>query len=267
MNENFGRNARMPVPKYEPVTEDHPASSGAAVDDRRSTTGGRLLGTRTTATCSFVRAAGVACQAVAMTGSRFCYFHAKAEQRRRISRDVLDARRAAINEHKTEQTGSRAAREWDDLSAHLFKSLDLPPVEDAASYAVAMHALQCAVETQQISYRRGALLFRIIRACLVAADRLAEERRKQQNTQEMIDAGCLPPSSVAAPVTTDPAPLPHPFFDHFVYNADAELVFAETHPLKKSPASAEPSPGPSATSATPVLQMTNNRGKLQPDPI
>jgi hypothetical protein len=267
MNENFGRNARMPVPKYDPVTEDQPASTGVVSDERRPTTGDRCSGAaRNTATCSFVRAGGVLCQAVAMTGSRYCYFHSKAEQRRRISRDVLDARRAAISDHKTEQTGSRAAREWDDLSAHLFKSLDLPPVEDAASYAVAMHALQCAVATQQISYRSGALLFRIIRACLVAADRLAEERRKQQSTQEMIASGCIPPDSAAAPVTSDPAPLPHPFFDNFIYNADAELVFSDSHPLKKRPTSSAPASGSPATNAPAAIAMTTARG-TQPDPI
>jgi hypothetical protein len=130
-------------------------------------TGGRQpeAGSCILRTCTFIRASGVLCQSIALKESKFCYYHARQVQRRRVSHAVLNQRRYAhANEKSAHFMSAREAREFDDLSAQLFRSLDIPPVEDAASYQVALNALQDAVQTQQINDRRGALLLRIIRA-------------------------------------------------------------------------------------------------------
>jgi hypothetical protein len=165
-------------------------------------------------TCAFVRASGRLCRGLALTDSRFCYFHSKAAQRRRILRDLLDARRSAIANGKAEPLiGRQNIRQWDDLSAELFESLDLPPFEDASSCVAALSAIGRALESQQISDRKAAILQRIIRTSIMLHAELKNEQHHSQWDS-------------TPRVNTNPDRPGHYSQNALVYDADGEHALA-----------------------------------------
>ena len=125
-------------------------------------------------TCSHVRENGLKCRAVAMTGARFCFFHARAIQRRRILRDVLSSRISTFS-HPDRRPDNIP---WDEHTAILFQTLDLPLVEDASSIQVLLNSLIQAVGTHQLTERRASFMLRAIRTFIALRTPFDVERRE-----------------------------------------------------------------------------------------
>ena len=151
--------------------------------------------TRPKAECAHIRANGMRCRAVAMNNTRYCYYHGRAYQRHRIQNIVFDALRHDMNNNPAKTKNSA---HWDDHSAHLFSSLNLPVIEDASTLAVVYNALIQATLLQQISERRAATVHRMLRSFAVLLEPLKDERWDTDEFKKSI-------------VDSDPDPLPHPY--------------------------------------------------------
>ena len=171
-------------------------------------------------TCSQVKSTGARCAALALTGSRFCYAHSRAAQRRLILRDMLDARRHHIFDQPQAQPISPA---FDDFSARLLRALDIPAIEDATSLNIGLNAVRDALATQQISERCATLLLRAFRLQNSILDAVKAEKRHTV---------FHPEESIAS----DPDPLRHPYEESIRLD---EMVEYELNRLARSGAEKE----------------------------
>lgn len=162
-------------------------------------------------TCSFIKATGTLCQALALTGNRYCYAHSRANQRRQIVRHMLGARRHYVFNQDDAKPPVTPA--FDDLSAKLLESLDLPDVEDITTLNVNLNAIAASIRSQQISRADASLLLRACRLQANIIDTLKFEARMAQRDSEEFAA-------------SDPDPLRDPYcesvgMDQVVASEDA----------------------------------------------
>ncbi len=112
-------------------------------------------------TCSHIKADGKICAAVALASKDFCYFHHRDRKRQAEILQALNHRRTSLSQNQRQAVYRYIPNReslFDDASAALFASLDLPPVEDQASVLVNITSIMRALATQQIEPRVGALL-------------------------------------------------------------------------------------------------------------
>ncbi|MBI2682307.1 MAG: hypothetical protein HYX26_03680 [Acidobacteriales bacterium] len=154
-------------------------------------------------TCSSIKATGLKCRGLALTGNQYCYFHSRAAQRRQLVLRMLDAR----HHHLFNQDDRKPiARDFDDFTSKLITSLDLPEVEDMTTLNVHINAITAAFRTQQISAQAAGILLRACRLQASIMDTLKfEARTAQRHIEELADTD---PDRVA---TDDPDPLRDPY--------------------------------------------------------
>src|SRR5579859_2416342 len=140
--------------------------------------------------CTHIKANGLPCKAVAMSGSRYCYFHSRSRQRKRATQIIFDALRSEIANHPSQIPQSK---QWDDFSAKLADALDLPEVEDSASALVFYNYLLHATARQQLSERRAAVLHRMLRGCFAVLKEYKRENwRIEERLETTVDADSEP---------------------------------------------------------------------------
>jgi len=149
--------------------------------------------------CRHIRAAGHRCRSIAMKGTRYCYHHARAYQRKRIHQMSLDDLRSTFASNPKSIPDSA---KYDDRSAQLFQSLDLPMIEDATSLQVFYNSLIHATLKQQIGERRAATVHRMLRSFLVLMPSLRGDRVRPISYEDIV-------------VDRDPEPLANPYAPEF----------------------------------------------------
>src|SRR5260221_10571241 len=96
-------------------------------------------------TCSYVRANGSICKALAIKTGDLCRTHQLEIHRRESLHDAVTSRRCEMAKYAIGVTTIAKVPgledTFDDISAGLFKSLDLPPIEDANSLQQHLNAV------------------------------------------------------------------------------------------------------------------------------
>jgi len=179
-------------------------------------------------TCGFIRGNGLICGSFALKNSRFCYFHSRAQQGRRILSDLTSQRRYEyVNGNNRTLMSPDANKHHDDLGAHLFQVLNLPPLTDASACITAINAVVQALATQQISPRTATALKGLIRIAVMLHPRFMEEQQEVREHPEL-----AVPENLERP--------PHHMSTECCYNADGELVIDSREEADASPQSGEP---------------------------
>ena len=113
-------------------------------------------------TCSFVRANGIVCRSLAPKDATLCRTHQEDANRLANFRDAVTSRRCEMAQYAIGYTTickvPGVAETFDDVSAGLFHSLNLPPVEDANSLQVSLNAVLRGLAHQLIPPRTAALM-------------------------------------------------------------------------------------------------------------
>jgi hypothetical protein len=127
-------------------------------------------------TCSHIKTNGNFCQAVAMAGEKYCYFHLRDRQRHTNIRRAHNLRVARFNAGETPSLivpldrSLRDLREsnvmFDVSAATCFGFMDLPLLEDANAIQIALTNILRALAYQQVDRRTaGVMLYSIQIAC------------------------------------------------------------------------------------------------------
>src|SRR6266404_101698 len=128
-------------------------------------------------TCQHIKTNGNFCQAVAMTGEKYCYFHLRDRQRHNNIRRAHNLRVARYNAgqepsfivplDRTVSDVENGSRMFDVSSANLFGYMELPLLEDANAIQIALTNILRALAIQQIDRRTaGVMLYSLQIACM-----------------------------------------------------------------------------------------------------
>ncbi|MCU1285302.1 MAG: hypothetical protein JWO13_1652 [Acidobacteriales bacterium] len=114
-------------------------------------------------TCTHIKTNGSICQGVAMEGKEYCYFHLRDRQRysnlRRAHNYRLERLRKGYTPAEIYPLNARNSPENLDMqSAHLFGTLELPVLEDAAAIQIAVSNIFRALALQQLDRHTAAVL-------------------------------------------------------------------------------------------------------------
>ena len=112
--------------------------------------------------CRHIRPSGSTCSSPALKGSYWCYFHARMHQRQTIlhSRRLPDGRFAPAETVDTYAVVAIGSGDQGEANAAVTgsTSLDLPPIEDAASIQLALVDVLQALAANQLEPKRAGLL-------------------------------------------------------------------------------------------------------------
>lgn len=143
--------------------------------------------------CQHVKADGQFCKAKPIKGQGLCYFHSRDRERVKALNMSLDSRRHTYANVPTTDYRFEPVVGFDDGSAALLQSQQLPLLEDAASIQVALTSVLRALATQQISAKRGALM---LYGLQVAASNLRHMPPLSQDT----DISTVDPNPIQLPI-------------------------------------------------------------------
>src|SRR3954470_7095432 len=118
--------------------------------------------TKTQTLCSHYKTNGEQCQAVALTGERFCYFHTRDRQRPAVidRAYIARAKRILNNGPANELHNSNAFNRelFNETSASLVHSLDIPVLEDGNAIQITITNLLRAIGAGLIDLRAAGMM-------------------------------------------------------------------------------------------------------------
>src|SRR5579859_3242306 len=118
-------------------------------------------------TCQKIKSNGTLCQAYAMNGSDYCYFHNRMQQRHDNWSRALGQRRYDVanfnGHHRMKPVPGAEGKLWfDDLAAEVLETLQLPDLEDKASIQIALNSIMRGVLTQLVTPAQARVLLYMV---------------------------------------------------------------------------------------------------------